>query len=148
MYFSSWPLTGRHANRPPLLQPDPKLRESDVVADYQRALAAGDVDAIVATFEPDGYAREPAGGQYIHRGSNNLRDFYEWLLSNDGGIPLEHCAVIDDKRACALEYNVVRWGKTELPPTAGVAVYARGQSGKLAAARIYDDVSPPLERRM
>jgi hypothetical protein len=78
----------------------------------------------------------------------NLRDFYEWLLSNDGGIPLEHCAVIDDKRACALEFNVVRGGKTELPPTAGVAVYARSQSGKLAAARIYDDVSPPLERRM
>ena len=148
MYFSSWPLTGRHANRPPLLQPDPKLRESGVVADYQRALAAGDVDAIVAAFEPDGYAREPAGGEYIHRGSNDLRAFYEWLLSNDGGIPLEHCAVIDDKRACALEYNVVRWGKAELPPAAGVAVYVRGPSGKLAAARIYDDVSPPLERRM
>jgi SnoaL-like domain len=148
MYFSSWPLTGRHANRPPLLQPDPDLRESDVVAEYQRALSAGDVDAIVATFEPDGYASEPAGGQYIHRGSNNLRAFYEWLLSDDGGIPLERCAVIDDKRACALEYNVVRWGKTELPPTAGVAVYARSQSGKLAAVRIYDDVSPPLERRM
>ena len=32
-YHSSWPLTGRHANRPPLLQPDPELRESDVVAE-------------------------------------------------------------------------------------------------------------------
>ena len=63
IYYSSWPLTGRHANRPPLLQRDPELRESDVVAEYQRALAAGDVDAIVATFEPDGYAREPAGGR-------------------------------------------------------------------------------------
>ena len=31
IYFSSWPLTGRHANRPPLLQPDPELRESDIV---------------------------------------------------------------------------------------------------------------------
>jgi len=60
IYSSSWPLTGRHANRPPLLQPDPDLRESDVVADYQRALSAGDADAIVASFEPDGYAREPA----------------------------------------------------------------------------------------
>src|SRR4051794_10374393 len=62
VYSSDWPLTGRHANRPPLLQRDPGLREPDVVAEYQRALAAGDVDAIVATFEPDGYAREPAGG--------------------------------------------------------------------------------------
>ena len=45
---------------------------------------------------------------------------------------------------CALEYNVVRWGKTELPPEAGVAFYVRGESGKLAAARIYDDADPPL----
>lgn len=148
MYYSSWPLTGRHANRPPLLQPDPELRESDVVADYQRALSAGDADAIVAAFEADGYAREPAGGPYVHRGPDGLRAFYEHLFSNDGGIPLEHCALIDDERACALEYNVVRWGKTALPPEAGVAVYVRGPSGKLVAARIYDDVDPPLEADM
>ena len=144
IYYSSWPLTGRHLNRPPLLQPDPELRESGVVADYQRALSAGDVDAIVAVFEPDGYAREPSGGEFVHRGPAGLHAFYELLFSNDGGIPLEHCALIDDQRACALEYNVVRWGKDELPPEAGIAVYVRGQSGKLAAARIYDDVNPPL----
>jgi SnoaL-like domain len=144
IYFSSWPLTGRHATRPPLLQGDPELREPDVVADHHRALASGDVDAIVATFEPDGYAREPAGGRHIHRGPDGLRAFYAHLFSNDGGIPLEHCALIDDGRACALEYNVVRWGKTELPPEAGVAVYVRGPSGKLAAARSYDDIEPPL----
>jgi hypothetical protein len=144
IYSSGWPLTGRHANRPPLRQPDPELRQSDVVADYQRALAAGDVDGIVAAFEADGYAREPAGSQYIHKGPDGLRAFYEQLFSNDGGIPLEHCGLIDDGRACALEYNVVRWGKTELPPQAGVAVYVRGQSGKLAAARIYDDADPPV----
>lgn len=144
IYSSRWPLTGSHANRPPVLQPDPELRASDVVADYQRALADGDVDGIVATFEPDGYAREPAGGRYIHRGPEGLRAFYERLFSNDGGIPLEHCALIDDERLCALEYNVVRWGRTELTPQAGVAVYVRGESGKLAAARIYDDADPPL----
>jgi hypothetical protein len=142
IYFSNWPLAGHHAHRPPLLQPDPELRESDVVGDYQRALAAGDVDAIVAAFEPDGYAREPAGARHVRR--DGLRSFYELLFSNGGGIPLEHCAVIDDGRSCALEYNVVRWGKTELPPEAGVAIYVRGHSGKLAAARIYDDTDPPL----
>ena len=77
-------------------------------------------------------------------GRDGLRAFYEQLFSNGGGIPLEHCAVVDDGRVCVLEYNVVRWGKTELPPQAGVAVYERGQSGNLAAARIYDDVDPPL----
>ena len=144
LYSSSWPLTGRHANRPPLLQRDPELETPDVVAEYQRALSAGDLDAILATFEPDGYAREPAGAEYTHRGRGGLRAFYELLFSNDGGIPLEHCTLADDGRACALEYNVVRWGKTELRPEAGVAVYVRGQSGKLAAARIYDDCEPPL----
>jgi len=144
IYFSNWPLAGHHAHRPPLLQCDPELRESDVVGDYQLALAAGDVDAIVAAFEPDGYAREPAAGRHVHRGRDGLRSFYELMFSNGGGIPLEHCAVIDDGRSCALEYNVVQWGKTKLPPEAGVAVYVRGQSGKIAATRIYDDADPPL----
>ncbi len=139
LYYSSWPTAGRHAIRPPLLQRDPALRERDVVAEHQRALAAGDVDAIVATFETDGYVREPAGGRYTHRGREGLRAFYELMCSNGGGIPLEGCAITDDGRACALEYNLVRWGSTDRVPQAGVAVYVRGASGKLAAARIYDD---------
>ena len=66
------------------------------------------------------------------------------MFANGGGIGLEHCAVTDDEHACALEYNVVRWGRTELPPQAGVAVYVRAEGrGKLAVARIYDDVDPP-----
>jgi hypothetical protein len=85
MYFSGWPLTGRHAHRPPLLQPDPRLRESDVVEEYQLALSAGAVDEIVATFESDGYAREPAGGEYIHKGLDELRRFYELCFSNGRG---------------------------------------------------------------
>jgi hypothetical protein len=147
IYFSNWLINDRHVNRPPLLQPDPDVRESDIVGEYQRALAAGDVDAIVAAFEADGYAREPAGGEHVHRGADGLRAFYEQLFSAGGGIPLEHCATIDDGRACALEYNVVRWGETELPPQAGMAVYVRGAGGRLAAARVYDDVDPPLSPR-
>ena len=144
IYFSNWALGGRHANRPPLLQPDPELRESDVVGEYQRALAAGDLETIVEQFETDGYAREPAGGAHIHRGRDGLRAFYELQFSNGGGVALEHCAVIDDGRSCALEYNVVRWGDTELLPEAGLAVYERGAGGKLAAARMYDDAEPPV----
>ena len=144
MYFSTWPLTGAHANRPPVLQPVSDLREPDVVGDYQRALAAGDVEAVLAAFEPDASVCEPAGDAYIHRGTDDLRALYELFFSNGGGIALEHCAVTDDGRSCALEYNAVAWGQTELPPEAGMAVYVRGDSGKLATARIYDDVDPPL----
>jgi SnoaL-like domain len=144
LYYSTWPFTGRHAKRPPVLQPAPELQEPDVVGEYQRALAAGDVEAVVAAFEPDAYVREPAGGAHVHRGRDELLALYERFFSNGGGIPLEHCAVTDDGRACALEYNVVRWGRTDLAPEAGLAVYVRGDNGKLASARIYDDTDPPL----
>ena len=144
LYFSSWALTGRHASRPPLLQADADLREPDVVGAYQRALATGDVEAVLETFEPGGSMREPAGDAYLHRGTDELRALYERFFSNGGGIRLERCAVTDDGRSCALEYNVVAWGRTELPPEAGLAVYVRGESGKLAAARVYDDAEPPL----
>jgi hypothetical protein len=144
LYYTRWPLSGRHETRPPVLQRDPELRLPAIVAGYQRALAAGDLEAVMAAFEPDGCAREPAGGRYVHAGADGLRAFYAWLFSNEGGVGLEHCALVGDARACALEYNVVRWGRTELPPQAGVAVYVRGESGRLSAARIYDDVDPPL----
>jgi hypothetical protein len=127
-----------------MLQPDPDLHVPEIVASYQRALAAGDAEAAVAAFEPDAYMREPAGEPFVHRGTGELRALYERFFSNGGGIALEHCAVHEDSRSCALEYNVVAWGRTELPPQAGIAVYARGESGKLAAARIYDDADPPL----
>jgi hypothetical protein len=142
LYYSTWVLLGAHANRPPVLQPDPDAHAPDVVGEYQRALAAGDAEAAVAAFEPDGYVREPAGG--VHRGADELRALYERFFSTGGGIPLEHCAVTVNDRACVLEYNAVSWGRTELRPQAGLAVYVRGATGKLAAARIYDDVDPPL----
>jgi hypothetical protein len=144
IYYSGWPLMGRHTGRPPLLQPDPDLENPDVVAEYQRAIAAGDADAAVATFEPDAYVREPAGGRYVHRGRQELAALYQLFFSGGGGISLEHCALTDDGRSCALEYNLVRWGKTELAPQAGLAVYVRGTTGKLVSARLYNDADPPL----
>lgn len=145
IYWSMWPLTGEHHHRPPLLESDPDLREPDVIGEYQRALAAGDAEAIVATFEPDAYVREPAGIPYIHRGHDELLALYQRFFSGGGGIRLDHCALTDDGRACALEYNVLRWGRTDLTPEAGLAVYVHGNSGKLAAARIYDDADPPVD---
>jgi SnoaL-like domain len=141
VYHDNRAMTGGHAGRQPLLQPRADPRSSDIATEHQRALAAGDVDAVVAAFEPDGYAREPGGAR--HAGRDALRAHYERMFSHGGGIEQEHCSILGDERICALEYNVVRWGRTELLPQAGVAVYARGPSGKLAAVRAYDDVEPP-----
>jgi len=143
VYHSTWPLTGEHRVRPPLLPADPNLHAEGTPGEYQRALAEGDLEGIVATFEPEGYAREPSGAAYLHRGTQALRELYAHMFANSGGIGLEHCTLTDDGVRCAIEYNCVRWGTTEIPPQAGVAVYERGGSGLLAAARIYDDVEPP-----
>jgi SnoaL-like domain len=143
IYHSTWPLTGEHRVRPPLLPADPNLHAEGTPAEYQRALAEGDLEGILATFEPDGYAREPSGAAYLHRGTEALRELYAYMFANGGGIELEHCTLTDDGVRCAIEYNGVRWGDAEIPPQAGVAVYERGGSGLLSAAHIYDDVEPP-----
>ena len=143
VYHSTWPLTGEHRLRPPLLPADPNLHAEGAPAAYQRALAEGDLEGIVASFEPDGYAREPSGAAFLHRGTQALYELYGHMFANSGGITLDHCTLTDDGVRCAIEYNGVRWGTIEIPPQAGVAVYERGGSGLLSAARIYDDVEPP-----
>jgi hypothetical protein len=142
VYHSLWPLTGGHEIRSPLLYEDPAIELEGAPADYQGGLAAGDADAVVASFEPDGTVREPSGGPYTYRGQAH-HAIYDAMFANEGGIPLQFCTVTDDGTRCAIEYNAVRWGKDEIPPQAGIAVYERGPSGRLVAARIYDDVTPP-----
>jgi hypothetical protein len=145
IYHSLWPLLGRHRVRPQLLPGDPGVRESDVVDEYQAALATGDTGRIVATFEPDGCFREPAGPQYRVCGTESLIPFYTHFFDFGGGIVLEHCTVTEDGVRSALEFNAVRWGNVELLPQAGVAVYERGRTGRIADARVYDDVEGPAE---
>jgi len=141
-YFSRRPIDGRHHVRRAILEPG-AVHPGDVIGRYQAALAAGDIEAVVSTFAPDGYLREPIGPQFTHRGAAELRAFFRTCLSA-GGIGLEHCAVTDDGMRCALEYNCVRWGGHDLPPQAGIIVYERSTDGLLAAARMYDDVEGPI----
>ena len=141
-YFSQRAIDGMPHLRPPVLQPRP-VHLADIVSTYQAALAAGDLDAVVGTFAPDGYLREALGPQCTHRGGADLRSFFRVSFSSGGGISLEPCAVTDDGLRCAVEYNCVRWGGNDLPPQAGIVVYERGTDGRLAAARLYDDVEPP-----
>ncbi len=140
-YCSQWPVDGRHHLRPPILGPG-SAHPGDVLGRYQAALEAGDADAVVSTFEPDGYYREPIGPHATHSGTAELRSFFRERFS-EGGIGLEHCVVTDDGVRCALEYNCVRWGRHGIPPQAGLGVYERGPDGLLAAARVYDDIEPP-----
>jgi ketosteroid isomerase-like protein len=142
-YCSQWPVDGRRHIRPPILKSG-HANPGDVVGRYQAALDTGDAEAILNTFAPDGYYREPIGPHPTHRGTVELRSFFDRRFSAGGGIGLQHCAVTDDGVRCALEYNCVRWGSHDLPPQAGLVVFERGPDGLLAAARVYDDIEPPV----
>jgi hypothetical protein len=143
-YCSQWPVDGRRHLRPPILEPG-HTHPGDVVGRYQAAFEAGDTDAIVSTFEPEGYFQGPFGPKYTRRGAGELRSFFSDCFSAGGGIDLQYCAITDDGTRSALEYNCVRWGSHDLPPQAGIGVYERGPDGLLAAARVYDDVEAPVE---
>jgi SnoaL-like protein len=144
VYHSFWSLERAHRVRGRLLPPRDGVQPRSPFDAYQRALADGDVEGVLACYARDATVREPAGEPFLHRGLRGLRRLYGTMLLN-GGVPLEHARAVDDGVACALEYTVVRWGSTELPPQAGVAVYERNAEGLIRATRIYDDVDPPRD---
>ncbi len=144
-YFSRWVFDGLRHFRPSILEPAPE-QPSGIVGRFQAALDAGDTEAVVSTFASNGYVRESIGEPFVHRGSSELRAYFSTCFSAGGGISLQDCGMTDDGLRCALEYNCVRWGHDEMPPQAGLAVFERSPDGLLAAARVYDDVDPPVKR--
>lgn len=142
IYHSMWPLYGKHTERHAVLHNYHLAEEpAEPVGTYHRALAAGDALAADAVFEPDGTVREPAGSAWAHKGADRT-EWYKRILA-DGGIKLHLGTITDDGETVVYEYLVDQWGGAHLTPQAGAAAYTRGASGKLASARIYDDVTPP-----
>jgi hypothetical protein len=124
--------------------------------------AAGRVDlphAMVADHTPDGHLVElriyfsttPLTGHATSRApllaadpelrkSPLVEEYAEGLAAD--GVALEPCVLIEDDDACALEYNARR--RADDPsPQAGLTVLVRGDGGKIAATRIYEDLAPP-----
>jgi hypothetical protein len=146
IYHSNWPLEGRHRLRPPIVPADPTLQLPDVVEAYMKALESADLAGSLSVFEPTGYFREPSGGINVFEGTEGIRQAYG-AFYKVGGIHLRHCSVIDDGVACGVEFIADGWGPRKFEPQAGIGIYERGSSGKLAAARIYDDVDVDLGLR-
>lgn len=143
VYHSLWPLEGRHRLRPPIIPEDPDLVLPDVVEAYMDALGSADLEKSLSVFEADGYFREPSGGPHVYRGTDGIRAAYGAFYAV-GPIHLRHCTVIDDGVACGVEFIAVGWGPRRFEPQAGIGIYERGASGKLHAARVYDDVDVDL----
>jgi len=115
----------------------------DVVGEYMDALGSANLAGSMSVFEPDGYFREPSGGPHVYAGTDGINAAYG-AFYNVGPIHLLHCSVIDDGVACGVEFIAVGWGPRAFEPQAGVGVYERGASGRLRAARVYDDVDVDL----
>ena len=144
IYHSTWPLTGEHEERPPILDVAEGLEEPGVIQAYMAGIAKPDKETVLALFTEDGYVREPSGSDFKHVGEEALQRFYDVALA-DGGIPLKHCTATFDGTRFAVEYVCDHWGTSELNPQAGMAVYELSGEDRLAAVRIYDDVTPPSE---
>jgi hypothetical protein len=54
VYHSTWPFTGKHLVRPPLLKPAENLDEPVIVKHYTAALRKGDADSALSLFEDKG----------------------------------------------------------------------------------------------
>ena len=121
------------------------MRESDIVGEYQAALAAGDAERITATSSRMAASASRRDRSTGSAGPSALLPFFAGFFALGGGIILEHCTVTEDGVRTALEFNAVRWGEHAMPHQAGIAIYERGATGRLANARIYDDVTPPFD---
>ncbi len=145
VYHSTWPLSGSHLVRRPLMQYDSAERPAEPVGTYHDALTEGDAEKADACFEADGCVREPAGGEWVYCGEQRT-GWYRTILSQ-GPIALHLATITDDGETVVFEYMADRWGRESMAPQAGAAAYQRGSSGKLASARIYDDIEPPQSLR-
>lgn len=142
IYHSSWPITGKHISIKPILKPDTNLEVPDIIIEYMKGIKNADKDHVLSLFEVDAYVQEPSGSKYRHLGESGRNEFYSFALDK-GGIPLKHCTATFDGRHFAVEYVFDEWGNKKFEPQAGIAIYEIGESGKIAAVRIYDDASPP-----
>lgn len=143
IYHSTYPFTGNHITRKPMLDPQTGLPEPEVVDRYMQGLREPNIGLVLSLFTADAYVREPSGDAYRHEGEEGRRAFYDGAL-RDGGIPLQHCSATFDGKTFAVEFIVDRWGNTEFATQAGMAVYQLTDDNTLIeAVRIYDDVTPP-----
>jgi len=50
VYHSTWPLTGQHKVRPPLLSPVEDLKEPEIIEEYMAGIGKPDTEAVLALF--------------------------------------------------------------------------------------------------
>jgi hypothetical protein len=142
IYYCTQPIRGSFSPRRPMLEQGEEVPLPPIVIDHLAALAEGNVDGVLATFEAHGSVRE-ARGIVRAKADATMREFYERLTAPGSaarGVELRRAGAADDGRTCALEYTLVRACGREVPPQAGLIVFERGESGLLRSVRMFDDI--------
>jgi len=144
LYYSTKAILGASKNRAPLVPREDELALPPPIDAYLAAVARGDSDAVVASFENGATLRDPAGRTHTKDGQGGaMRAYYEGLFAQGPkagrGITWVKGARADDGRTCAVEYTVTRMHGTEVAPQPGLAVFERGESGLLRAACLYQE---------
>ncbi|HZU84532.1 MAG TPA: hypothetical protein VE987_16495 [Polyangiaceae bacterium] len=139
LYYTTRAVRPSSPPRAQLVPRDDELTVPPPVAAHLQALARGDLDAVMASFEGGATLRDPAGQTHAKQGQGGaLRSFYEKVLGSHG-IEVLKGARADDGRTCALEYTIPRVNGELVAQQPALAVYERGESGLLRALRLYHD---------
>jgi hypothetical protein len=127
----------------PAISPQLDLVLPAAVDANHTALAAGDIEAILDSYEDNAVVRTFDGAPHVYSGKEELRRLQS-LPRVPGARPaVQLCAAVDDGHACAVEYQVTHFAEP-LPDRVGIDVYERGPTGKIQAERSYI-VSPPSQ---
>jgi hypothetical protein len=143
VYYSTQAFGDAPPARTSALAHDQDMVVPPPVARHLDALARTDLAGVIASFERDATMRGPDGTSYGGPNPRTLRVYFEQLMGNrerEGGTTFLKSARADDGTACAVELTVVRLRGREIPPQAALAVYERGDSGLLKAARLYGNI--------
>ena len=135
-YHSTWPYTGSHVFRAPPLAgrlPEPV---PEIFRWYIDRVSAGDVDAVLGRFTPDGYVREPSGDRWKHQGPEDRAAFYGHLVhAPRATFDLVTSTVCGD--LIAVEYG---FSYGPVPKVGGICIMEVA-ADRIHAVRITDDVS-------
>lgn len=95
---------------------------------YFHHLAAADLDGTMSDFEYDGYLQHSDGDRF--RGERLREDFVKMFKNNGGRIQITYCNFFEDGPMRIMEVHMPS-GRP------AVACYERGETGKMAAVRLY-----------
>lgn len=122
-------LLGSDQVRGPLLPPDPGLVLHPTMSRYLAALRAGNEQGLLDVLEPGLRVFGPMG-ELI---ADDVRAAFAKRMADGGGVPIMYITATDDGTRAAMEF--ISW---RIRPHAGLGVYERAPSGRIAEFRAYE----------